>query len=369
MKTTYPLSIVFALILALLGFSVASAQSPVGTSFTYQGTLLDGDEPASGNYDFQFTLHDAATAGNVVGTTIAKDNVAVSGGVFTVVLDFGAVFDGNKRFVEVAVRPHGGGDFTVLTPRQEITAVPYALFALNGVVGPQGPQGPQGITGTAGITGATGITGPQGIQGPKGITGTAGLACWDLNGNGIGDPEEDLNGDTHFTADDCRGPAGTDGVDGHDGVDGLNGIDGLDGPPGPVGFSSTITNTAQTRDLATNNGLTFRMTCTTSGANTVLTLQALFTGTGTAYQGVTNALLTSTPSTIYVLTSSGANANVTSAQAVSTGGAANSNITATELQLIDDGGFFLALSRETLMFAVNMTDPGTCTVAGVVAKN
>jgi hypothetical protein len=152
-------------------------------------------------------------------------------------------------------------------------------------------------------------------------------------------------------------------------VDGLNGIDGLDGPPGPVGFSSTITNTAQTLDLATNDGLTFRMTCTAAGANTVLTLQALFTGVGTAYQGTTAALLTSTPSTIYVLTSTGDTANVTSAQAVGTGGSANANITATELQLINDGGFFLALSRETLMFAVNMTDPGTCTVAGVVAKN
>jgi hypothetical protein len=35
-----------------------------------------------------------------------------------------------------------------------------------------------------------------------------GLACWDLNGNGKGEPEEDKNQDGNFDALDCQGPPG-----------------------------------------------------------------------------------------------------------------------------------------------------------------
>ena len=31
-----------------------------------------------------------------------------------------------------------------------------------------------------------------------------GRNCWDLNGNGVGDPEEDINGDEQFDALDCQ---------------------------------------------------------------------------------------------------------------------------------------------------------------------
>jgi len=36
---------------------------------------------------------------------------------------------------------------------------------------------------------------PPGEQGPPGEPGAGGLSCWDLNGNGIADPEEDIDGD------------------------------------------------------------------------------------------------------------------------------------------------------------------------------
>lgn len=35
-----------------------------------------------------------------------------------------------------------------------------------------------------------------------------GINCWDLNGNGSNDPEEDINGDGYFTAADCQGSNG-----------------------------------------------------------------------------------------------------------------------------------------------------------------
>ena len=44
--------------------------------------------------------------------------------------------------------------------------------------------------------------------------GGPGEACWDLNGNGTGDPAtEDLNGDTVVDLNDCRGPDGPPPID------------------------------------------------------------------------------------------------------------------------------------------------------------
>lgn len=44
--------------------------------------------------------------------------------------------------------------------------------------------------------------------GPPGKPGADGLNCWDLNGNGKPEPNEDLNGDDVWDARDCRGADG-----------------------------------------------------------------------------------------------------------------------------------------------------------------
>jgi hypothetical protein len=154
--------------------------APMGTVFTYQGRLLDANDAADGLYDFQFKLFDSSSNGNQVGSDVNKPDVDVIDGYFTVDLDFGgAVFDGNDRWLEIGVRLEELGDanaYTPLSPRQEITGTPYALFALTGNEGPQGPIGPQGPKGDKGDTGLQGIkgdkgdTGPEGQQGPPGPT-------------------------------------------------------------------------------------------------------------------------------------------------------------------------------------------------------
>jgi hypothetical protein len=54
----------------------------------------------------------------------------VSNGLFTVTLDFGSgVFDGNARWLEIAVRTNGASDFVTLAPRQPLTPTPYAMLA------------------------------------------------------------------------------------------------------------------------------------------------------------------------------------------------------------------------------------------------
>ncbi len=102
-----------------------------GTAFTYQGRLDDAGLPANGSYDFQFRIWDAAGSGAPQGNLLTNAATAVSNGLFTVTLDFGDQFPGANRWLEIAVRTNGGGVFVTLSPRQRITATPYAIRAAN----------------------------------------------------------------------------------------------------------------------------------------------------------------------------------------------------------------------------------------------
>ena len=126
--------VVCSLILIIAQHNAAAA--PVGTAFTYQGQLKQSGAPANGSYDFEFRLFDLAESGVQQGPLDPKSDVAVENGLITVNLDFGSVFDGNQRWLEVRVRDGAStGAFTPLTPRQELTAAPYALAALGGPAG------------------------------------------------------------------------------------------------------------------------------------------------------------------------------------------------------------------------------------------
>lgn len=106
-------------------------QAVLGTGFTYQGRLTDGGAPANGTCDFEFKLYDDPTGGAQIGPTLTKDEVTVSDGLFTVMLDFGAIFDGTALYLEIAVRPGSDtGAYTTLTPRQPLTTAPYAGYSL-----------------------------------------------------------------------------------------------------------------------------------------------------------------------------------------------------------------------------------------------
>jgi Kelch motif protein len=106
----------------------AAAAPPVGTAFTYQGRLSDNGVPANGLYDLEFQLFDQATGGELLGTLQFRE-VTVTGGLFTVKLDFRETFTAT-RWLEIGARPGGtDGRFTTLTPRQELTPTPTATFA------------------------------------------------------------------------------------------------------------------------------------------------------------------------------------------------------------------------------------------------
>src|SRR5215813_1308207 len=114
--------------LAALTGGISTIALGQGTVFTYQGRLSDGGLPANGtNYGMVFYLYDAATNGNLLGN-LGVPSISVTNGVFTTALDFGGVFSGGPRWLEIAVQKNGGG-FTTLTPRQSLTPAPYAMTA------------------------------------------------------------------------------------------------------------------------------------------------------------------------------------------------------------------------------------------------
>jgi hypothetical protein len=114
------------LILVLASATIAKAQT---STFTYQGRLTDASLAASGTYDFEFALYDQTNA--LIGSAIQRNGVNVSNGVFTTQLDFGAsAFPGADRFLEIRVKHPADTAYITLTPRQQITGVPYTIRSL-----------------------------------------------------------------------------------------------------------------------------------------------------------------------------------------------------------------------------------------------
>jgi hypothetical protein len=119
------------MLLALATFNLQpSTARAQGTAFTYQGQLNSGTNPANGIYDLRLLIYDSSTGGNVLAGPVTNTAVAVTNGLFTTIMDFGAgVFTGSSNWLHIGVRTNGGGSFTPLSPRQELTPTPYAVFA------------------------------------------------------------------------------------------------------------------------------------------------------------------------------------------------------------------------------------------------
>lgn len=205
MKLAFPLlCLAFAIVFA----SPLQAQTPLGSGLTYQGQLTQSGQPASGLYDLRACLFAEPSGGQPLACASDFNAWPVEAGLFTLPLDFGSQhFSGQQRWLQLSVRSAGSGiALTPLSPRQALTAAPYALFALSGNQGPTGPAGPVGPAGAIGATGpagpagaigatgpagpagaigATGPAGPVGPAGPMGPQGPAGDGFWTLNGTSV----------------------------------------------------------------------------------------------------------------------------------------------------------------------------------------
>lgn len=172
------LSLVGLLALAL-GFGAPRAAGQT-TALSYQGQLTSQGSPANGNWDLTFTLFDASSTGSQISSTLTNANVAVTNGLFTVLLDFGAsAFPGANRWLEIAVRTNGSkGAYTSLAPRQPITTTPYAVFANSSATAGVAASLPPG---TAAVLNGAAITNLNGANIQPGSVGTNQLNGW-ING-------------------------------------------------------------------------------------------------------------------------------------------------------------------------------------------
>jgi hypothetical protein len=118
-------------LLTVLLFLILHDAAAQGTAFTYQGRLMDNENPATGNYDLTFAVFDALVDGTQISVSLTNAPTTVSNGLFTVTLDFGeGLFTGEPRWLEIGVATNGGtGEFTLLNPRQALTPTPYAIHA------------------------------------------------------------------------------------------------------------------------------------------------------------------------------------------------------------------------------------------------
>lgn len=151
----------------VLGAASISALADSSTAFSYQGKIIQSGVPFTGTCNLTLKLFDALQEGSQVGSTIVQNNVTVTGGVFTVVLDFGSgAFTGPRRWLETSMNGQ------IISPRREINAAPYAVFAqrpwqTSGAdvyytggkvgIGTSAPSSALSVSGDADVTGSVGI--------------------------------------------------------------------------------------------------------------------------------------------------------------------------------------------------------------------
>ena len=116
--------------IACLGAVTEASAAPLGPEFTYQGQLTQGGSPVNGPVVLRFSIWDAATAGSLA-SGFQTVGVQVTNGNFTATLDSdGAFATGEARWLEIAVCSDPGCSTpTTLSPRQPLTATPYAQYA------------------------------------------------------------------------------------------------------------------------------------------------------------------------------------------------------------------------------------------------
>jgi hypothetical protein len=204
----------------------AAADDALGSGFTYQGQLKDsGGDPITGTCDFTFSLWDSLSdPTGQLGVDSLVTGVSVANGYFAALVNSGeefgsTIFTGKALWLQIAVKCTGDAGYATLSPRQPLSATPYAIGlrpgayvegvgasneALFGVANKQtaysygiygssiatqgiGVYGSASATNgyTTGVLGVTASTGGAGVRGTGPIYGVYGEATL-YTGSGFG---------------------------------------------------------------------------------------------------------------------------------------------------------------------------------------
>ncbi len=122
------------LLAAALWLSTAAspALGAVPNIITYQGRLVEGGVPVTGNREIEIRFCTLLTGGTCVpAATTSEQGVSVVGGVFrtTVTVPAGAIDPSGITFLDISVAMPVGGALQTLSPREQFTASAYALLA------------------------------------------------------------------------------------------------------------------------------------------------------------------------------------------------------------------------------------------------
>ncbi len=179
--------------------ALLSGAAPAGltsSTFTYQGRLGDAGQPANGVYDLQFSLRDAATAGTG-GAPVVVEDVTVQNGLFTATLDFGEdAFSEGARWLEIGVRPGAAiTEFTLLSPRQPVTAAPLAVHAVHAT---SADTAQTALTAYSAATASTATTATNATNAEK--AASAGSVAWNHVSGLPAGFSDGVDNDTTYTA-------------------------------------------------------------------------------------------------------------------------------------------------------------------------
>jgi hypothetical protein len=168
------------IVLALLALSTLNPQLSTafaqGTAFTYQGRLINGTNAASGTYNLTFSLFNTNAGGVAIAGPVTNSAVVITNGLFMVTMDFSSgVWNGQTNWLQIGVETNGGASFITLTPRQQLTPTPYAIYAesADDLSGTLSASQLTSIGNTYSLAGGNFFVGPSGNSTTSGAENTA----------------------------------------------------------------------------------------------------------------------------------------------------------------------------------------------------
>jgi trimeric autotransporter adhesin len=122
---------VLLILITSLSIAHPTLQEATVTAFTYQGQLQEKGFPVNGTCNFIFELWNVESGGTAALESLSIDDISLTDGIFTVQLNFDLrYFEGDARWLAIQVDCEGSGAFETLSPRQPLTATPYAFYSL-----------------------------------------------------------------------------------------------------------------------------------------------------------------------------------------------------------------------------------------------